>query len=311
MSAAKSYTNMSDVLRGMERVYALRGSYNIAAVNMSLGTEDTYSSSCDRSIPAIKAMIDQLKAAGIATVISSGNDGVSNGLSMPACISSAVSVGSVSDRNWGTCYTDAGTPAPTDQVIGLGDGATARFELVKLYGDDDDAQRRRITRPRGGTVRVSVNGVETGNFVVEPLGVIALVIAPGVGAVGIVRISGPDALVVGAQIAGRTLPPRRALHVIFHDQGEPIDDGIVLAFPAKRLRRYAIRTWRIFWPNAGKWKRPKSCWRRPKRSARCRVRPPCVRPSPASAASPMWLWPSTGNWPSSRARRQPWLRARP
>lgn len=113
MSAAKSYTNMSDVLRGMERVYALRGSYNIAAVNMSLGTEDTYSSSCDRSIPAIKAMIDQLKAAGIATVISSGNDGVSNGLSMPACISSAVSVGSVSDRNWGTCYTDAGTPAPT------------------------------------------------------------------------------------------------------------------------------------------------------------------------------------------------------
>jgi len=64
--------------------------------------------------------------------------------------------------------------------------------------------------------------------------IVALATAPGVGAVGIVRISGPDALVVGAQIAGRTLPPRRALHVIFHDQGEPIDDGIVLAFPAPR-----------------------------------------------------------------------------
>ena len=113
VSAAKSYTSMSDVLKGMERVYALRESYNIAAVNMSLGTEDTFSSNCDRTIPAIKAMIDQLKAAGIATVISSGNGGVSNGISLPACFSSAVSVGSVSDRNWGTCYSDAGTPAPT------------------------------------------------------------------------------------------------------------------------------------------------------------------------------------------------------
>ena len=76
-----------------------------------------------------------------------------------------------------------GTPSPVDQVIGVGDGAVARFELVKLYGDDDDAQRRRITRPRGGTVRVSVNGVETGGFVIEPLGVIVLASAPAAGAV--------------------------------------------------------------------------------------------------------------------------------
>jgi uncharacterized protein (TIGR02217 family) len=76
-----------------------------------------------------------------------------------------------------------GTPTPVDQVIGLGDGAAARFELVKLYGDDEDAQRRRITRPRGGTVRVSVNGVETGDFAVDPLGVIALASAPATGAV--------------------------------------------------------------------------------------------------------------------------------
>jgi tRNA modification GTPase len=64
--------------------------------------------------------------------------------------------------------------------------------------------------------------------------IVALATAPGVGAVGIVRLSGPNALVIGAQVAGRTLPPRRALHATFHDQGEPIDDGIVLAFPAPR-----------------------------------------------------------------------------
>ena len=113
VSAAKSLTSMSDVLRGMERVYALRGSYNIAAVNMSLGTEETYSSSCDRFLPAMAAMVDQLKAAGIATVISSGNAGVSNGISMPACMSGAVSVGSVSDQDWGICSFAGVAPAPT------------------------------------------------------------------------------------------------------------------------------------------------------------------------------------------------------
>jgi len=75
------------------------------------------------------------------------------------------------------------TPTAADQVIGVGDGAAARFELVKLYGDSDDAQRRRITRPRNGTVRVSVDGVETGNFAVDPLGVIAFSHAPAADAV--------------------------------------------------------------------------------------------------------------------------------
>lgn len=76
-----------------------------------------------------------------------------------------------------------GAPTPTDQAIGTGDGALARFELVKLYGDNDEPQRRRITRPRAGSLRVSVNGVETGDFVLEPVGVIALASAPTAGAI--------------------------------------------------------------------------------------------------------------------------------
>lgn len=76
-----------------------------------------------------------------------------------------------------------GTVTPGDQVIGTGDGATARFALAKHYGQSDEAQRRRITRPRAGSLRVSINGVETGNFTVEPLGVIAFATAPSAGAV--------------------------------------------------------------------------------------------------------------------------------
>lgn len=76
-----------------------------------------------------------------------------------------------------------GTATPADQMIGTGDGATSRFALVKLYGDGEDAQRRRITRPRTDTVRVSVDGVETSNFTLEPLGVIAFAVAPPASAV--------------------------------------------------------------------------------------------------------------------------------
>ena len=76
-----------------------------------------------------------------------------------------------------------GTPTPTDQMIGNGDGATSRFALVKLYGDGEDAQRRRITRPRSETVRVSINGVETSNFTLDPLGTIVFAVAPPANAV--------------------------------------------------------------------------------------------------------------------------------
>lgn len=92
----KSYT--SDQILGLQRVYALRGAYNIAAVNMSLGGSSYSSqSACDADNGSQKAAIDTLRAAGIATVISSGNDGYTASLSAPGCISSAISVGATWD----------------------------------------------------------------------------------------------------------------------------------------------------------------------------------------------------------------------
>ena len=76
-----------------------------------------------------------------------------------------------------------GTPGPRDQMIGIGDGLKAQFDLVKLYGDGADAQRRRITRPRNDSVRVSIGGAETTAFSIAPLGSIVLAPAPPPGAV--------------------------------------------------------------------------------------------------------------------------------
>jgi subtilisin family serine protease len=80
----------SDLLLGLERVYALRNDFKIAAVNMSLGGGQ-FSAPCDSN--PLKPAIDLLSSAGIATVIASGNDASSGALSAPACISTAVSVG--------------------------------------------------------------------------------------------------------------------------------------------------------------------------------------------------------------------------
>lgn len=74
-----------------------------------------------------------------------------------------------------------GMPTPTDQVLGHGDGQRASFPLVKRYGPGDEAQMRRITRPREATVAVSIDGAETTAFTVEPGGMIRLAAAPAAG----------------------------------------------------------------------------------------------------------------------------------
>lgn len=53
-----------------------------------------------------------------------------------------------------------GAPTPGDILIGTGDGVQSEFDLVKYHGVGPDAERRRITRPRAGSVRVAVDGVE-------------------------------------------------------------------------------------------------------------------------------------------------------
>lgn len=86
---ALSYT--SDQIRGLQRVRDLASTLPIASVNMSLGG-GKFGSHCDDD--PRKAIIDELRALDIATVVASGNDGFSDGIGAPACISTAISVGS-------------------------------------------------------------------------------------------------------------------------------------------------------------------------------------------------------------------------
>jgi uncharacterized protein (TIGR02217 family) len=52
-----------------------------------------------------------------------------------------------------------GTPTALDQTIGLGDGTTAVFQLVKTYGSAFNPWTRAITKPVAGTALVAVAGI--------------------------------------------------------------------------------------------------------------------------------------------------------
>ncbi len=75
-----------------------------------------------------------------------------------------------------------GTPTMLDQTLGLGDGAQSDFQLVKTYGDGDEAQIRPITRPRAVTVQVSVDGVSSSNWTLLDGGIVSFTEAPAAGA---------------------------------------------------------------------------------------------------------------------------------
>jgi subtilisin family serine protease len=82
----------SDQIAALDWLFVNRVALNLAAVNMSLGGGLNFSA-CDSTDPRT-GVINNLRAAGVATVIASGNNGSASQVSTPGCISTAITVGS-------------------------------------------------------------------------------------------------------------------------------------------------------------------------------------------------------------------------
>jgi len=98
-----------DVKAALDRVILLKDSRTIAAVNMSLGIRALpFSDICDwYDAPfGLKVDIDALRAAGIATVVSTGNDGSASGIAYPACLSNTVKVGASTKADAVAAYSN-------------------------------------------------------------------------------------------------------------------------------------------------------------------------------------------------------------
>jgi subtilisin family serine protease len=93
---------VSDQLRAFDRLASTAFTPPLAIVNLSLGV-GTFTSvaACDAS-PIGTAMfpaIARLRNQGVTTVASSGNNGATNALSLPGCLSNVVSVGATTKTN--------------------------------------------------------------------------------------------------------------------------------------------------------------------------------------------------------------------
>ena len=107
----------SDIRSALEYIAGINGpGTDVAAVNLSLGG-GKYVTSCDDDPDEVdmRNQIEQLLAEGVVTVAASGNDGYSNAVSTPACISSTISVGSTYTQN-SNDYVSAFTNTASDLV---------------------------------------------------------------------------------------------------------------------------------------------------------------------------------------------------
>ncbi|MCH8488828.1 MAG: S8 family serine peptidase [Oceanicaulis sp.] len=86
---ALSYTTSQ--LNALEWLFANREAFNLRVINMSLGGGSN-TSACPNNL--LTNTINNLRNAGVATVIASGNDGYSDSISSPACVPGAIAVGS-------------------------------------------------------------------------------------------------------------------------------------------------------------------------------------------------------------------------
>ncbi len=87
----------SDIISGLNQTYTFSASFVIGAVNMSLGNSFISDVACDSYQSGMTTAISLLYNTKIPVAIASGNGLSTSGISYPACISQAISVGAVGD----------------------------------------------------------------------------------------------------------------------------------------------------------------------------------------------------------------------
>lgn len=107
-------THDTTVIAGINWAIQNRATYNIVAINMSLGSNTLYSQPCST---AYSTPVIQARNAGIVVVASSGNSASTSSMGAPACTPGVISVGAVHDSSGGvsgaSCFDVTSTP---DQV---------------------------------------------------------------------------------------------------------------------------------------------------------------------------------------------------
>jgi cysteine-rich repeat protein len=151
---ANGMGNFADVAAALDWLLTHHATFGVTAVNLSFGDHAEYpdpaASPCAGSLTAIA--IEDLAAAGVAVFAASGNDAHTDGISFPACVAEAISVGGVYDGALGNvswCGTTCDTTLCTDIGTAADDFVchTNSDEILDLLAPD----WRTLTSEIGGT----------------------------------------------------------------------------------------------------------------------------------------------------------------
>ncbi len=94
----------SDVSAAIEDATLLRDTYNVVALNLSIGSAGGFDGPCDSRNFLYASAINDAVAAGIAVFAASGNSALKDAIATPACLANSISVGSVYDSDIQNTY---------------------------------------------------------------------------------------------------------------------------------------------------------------------------------------------------------------
>ena len=98
----------SSIDAALEHVLNLKNSTDptIVAANISIGG-GLSAAACDGSLPTTAMLVNQLLAAGVATVIAAGNDGSNTQVSFPGCVLNAVTISATNNADVPAGFTNS------------------------------------------------------------------------------------------------------------------------------------------------------------------------------------------------------------
>ena len=231
------FNTMDNIINGLEWIRDNRP--DVTVVNMSLGTSRRDSGTCDLRYFTLAEAADDLRDRGVLLVAASGNNGDTNGMSAPGCISDVVSVGATWDADVGA-----------QDIPGVCEDLTTQQDQVACYANS--GSRTDLFAPGGvvrsswrGGVTVELNGTSMASAVVSGCASLLFELAPDASPGDIeeameaspVTITVPDSgRVFGrldcADAAARLLPPALC--------GDASNDGVVVADDALAALRAAV-----------------------------------------------------------------------
>jgi len=118
------------ISNALKWVHSISKDYNIASVNMSLGTSRIYKSFCDTVSPSLTTAIHNLYSVNVPVIAAAGNS-YSLGMSNPACISKVISVAAISENGAITSFSNVSQnttfAAPGFQILSAASSNTYRL----------------------------------------------------------------------------------------------------------------------------------------------------------------------------------------